>query len=92
MVISSTLHQYFKFYRGRVKKVEVDTKPFTKVESYFVNAKFYIVNDVMQEVLPTIILSTGKAKLKRKVEQCKLTLAGEISQPMITQIEEKEKS
>ena len=46
----------------------------------------------MQEVLPTIILSTGKAKLKRKVEQCKLTLAGEISQPMITQIEEKEKS
>ena len=46
-IIPSTLHQCFKFYRGVVKKVEVDTKSFTEVESYFADAKFYIENDVM---------------------------------------------
>ena len=65
-VIPSTLHQCFKFYRG-VKKLEENTKPFTEVESYFANAKFYIENDVIQEVLPSIIPSTGNAKLKGKV-------------------------
>ena len=59
-VIPWTLHQCFKFYRGGVKKVEADTKPFAKVESYFVDAKFYTEKDVMQEVCPAIILSTGK--------------------------------
>ena len=66
-VTSSTLHYCFKFYRGGVKKVEADTKPFTEVEFYFVNTKFYIENDVMEEVLPVIIPSTRKAKLKGKV-------------------------
>ena len=46
----------------------------------------------MEEVLPTIIPSTGKAKFKGKVEQCKSILVEEISQPMMTRIEEKEKS
>ena len=77
--IPSTLHQCFKFYKGGVKKVETDAKPFTEVESYFVDAKFYIENDAMEEVLPAIIPSTGKAKLKEKVEQCKSTLVEEIS-------------
>ena len=67
MVIPSILHCCFKFYRGGVKKVEADTKPFTEVEFYFVNTKFYIENDVMEEVLPVIIPSTRKAKLKGKV-------------------------
>ncbi|KAL6344176.1 hypothetical protein AAG906_031890 [Vitis piasezkii] len=53
---------------GGVKKVEADTKPFTKVESYFADAKFYIENEAMEEVLPTTIPSTGKDKLKGKVE------------------------
>ncbi|RVW90037.1 hypothetical protein CK203_035859 [Vitis vinifera] len=52
---------------GGVKKVETDAKPFTEVESYFVDAKFYIENDAMEEVLPAIIPSTGKAKFERKV-------------------------
>ena len=46
----------------------------------------------MEEVLPTIIPSTKKAKLKGKVEQCKSTLAEKISQPMMNRIEEKGKS
>ncbi|RVW52984.1 hypothetical protein CK203_072696 [Vitis vinifera] len=91
-LIPSTLHQHFKFYIGGVKKVEADTKPFIEVESYFADAKFYIENDAMKEVLLAIIPSIGKAKLKGKVEQCKSTLVEEISQPMMTRIEEKEKS
>ena len=50
-----------------LKKVETDANPFTEVESYFVDAKFYIENDAMEEVLPAIIPSTGKAKFERKV-------------------------
>ena len=46
----------------------------------------------MKKVLHVIIPSTGKTKLKGKVEQYKSTLAEEIAQPMMTQIEEKEKS
>ena len=49
--IPSTLHQCFKFYKGGVKKVEADAKPFTEVRSYFVDAKFYMENDAMEEVL-----------------------------------------
>ena len=78
-VILLTLHQCFKFYREGVKKVEADTKPFAKVKYYFVDAKFYTKNYVMQKVLPVIIPSTRKAKLKGKFEQCKSTLVGEIS-------------
>ena len=40
--VSSTLHQCFKYCKNRqVKRVDADFKPFTMVESYFVNAKFY---------------------------------------------------
>ena len=66
-VIPSTLHQCFKFYRG-VKKLEADTNPFTKVKSYFADAKFYTKNDVTQKFLPAVIPSTRKVKLKGKVE------------------------
>ena len=68
-VIPSTLHQCFKFYKGGVNKVEVGTKPFIEVESYFANIKFYIENDAMEKVPPVIIPFTGKTKLKGKVEQ-----------------------
>ena len=67
-VIPLTLHQCFKFYKGWVKKVKVDAKPFIKVKSYFTNAKFYTKDDIIQEVLSTIIPSIGKAKLKKKVK------------------------
>ena len=67
-VIPSTLHRCFKFYGRGVKKVEADTKPFTEVESYFADAKFYTKNDVTQKFLPAVIPSTRKVKLKGKVE------------------------
>ena len=78
----------FQILQRGGKKVEVDTKPFIEVESYFADAE----NEAMEEVLPATIPSTGKVKLKGKVEQCKSILVEEISQPMMTRIEEKEKS
>ncbi|KAA0065384.1 ty3-gypsy retrotransposon protein [Cucumis melo var. makuwa] len=44
-VVTSTLHQCFKFYQDGVKKVEADSNPFSEVESHFANAKFYLKND-----------------------------------------------
>ena len=42
-VVSSTLHQCFKYYRnGEVKTVVADAKPFTMAEAHYANAKFYL--------------------------------------------------
>lgn len=57
---SNTLHQCLKFYRGGVKMIHVDTKPFTEAESHFVDAKFYMDEDMVPKALPTEIQSTGK--------------------------------
>ena len=75
-VIPSTLHQCFKFYKGRVKKVEVDAKMFMEVESYFIDVKFYMKNDVIREVFLAIIHSTKNTKFKKEVEQFEPTLRG----------------
>ncbi|KAL0293164.1 UNVERIFIED_CONTAM: hypothetical protein Sradi_6953900 [Sesamum radiatum] len=46
VVVPSTWHQCFKYYRnGVVKKVLDDSKPFTEAESHFVDAKYYIEGD-----------------------------------------------
>ncbi|KAL0294431.1 UNVERIFIED_CONTAM: hypothetical protein Sangu_3218400 [Sesamum angustifolium] len=46
VVVPSTCHQCFKYCRnGIVKKVLGDNKPFTEVESHFVDAK-YCIEDV----------------------------------------------
>ncbi|KAA0056394.1 uncharacterized protein E5676_scaffold120G002660 [Cucumis melo var. makuwa] len=44
-VVTSTLHQCFKFYQDGVKKVETDSNPFSEAESHFADAKFYLKND-----------------------------------------------
>ncbi|CAL8162574.1 unnamed protein product [Prunus armeniaca] len=61
----STLHQCFKFYRGGVKKILGDIKPFTEVESYFTDAKFYMDEDMVSKVIPIEVHSTGKAIPRR---------------------------
>ncbi|KAA0050566.1 uncharacterized protein E5676_scaffold945G00230 [Cucumis melo var. makuwa] len=54
-VVMSTLHQCFKFYQDGVKKVDVDSNPFSEVESHFADAKFYLKNDNSPEVVPVEI-------------------------------------
>ncbi|KAA0039557.1 uncharacterized protein E5676_scaffold775G00710 [Cucumis melo var. makuwa] len=50
-VVTSTLHQCFKFYQDGVKKVEADSNPFSEVESHFADAKFYLKNDSSSEAV-----------------------------------------
>ncbi|KAI5342408.1 hypothetical protein L3X38_010283 [Prunus dulcis] len=64
--------------KGRVKKILGDVKPFTEVESYFANAKFYIDEDVASEVIPIEVHSTGQT-IPRKDEQLKCLSAEENS-------------
>ena len=51
-VVTSTLHECFKFYQDGVKKIEADSNPFLEVESHFVDVKFYLKNDNSPEVVP----------------------------------------
>ncbi|KAL0290843.1 UNVERIFIED_CONTAM: hypothetical protein Sradi_7041900 [Sesamum radiatum] len=55
VMVSSTWHQCFKYYcNGTVRKVLGDSKHFTKDESHFVDAKYYIKDAKKgKEVLPS---------------------------------------
>ncbi|KAA0051955.1 uncharacterized protein E5676_scaffold409G002330 [Cucumis melo var. makuwa] len=50
-VVTSTLHQCFKFYQDDVKKVEADSNSFSEAESQFADANFYLKNDSSPEVV-----------------------------------------
>ncbi|CAL8134871.1 unnamed protein product [Prunus armeniaca] len=50
---------------GEVKKILGDSKPFIEAESYFANAKFYMDEDMVSEVIPVEVHSTGKAIPRR---------------------------
>ncbi|CAL8990815.1 unnamed protein product, partial [Prunus brigantina] len=64
-IVPSTLHQCFKFYKGGVKKILGDVKPFTEAESHFADAKFYIDEDMVSKVIPVKVHSIGKAIPRR---------------------------
>ncbi|KAB5563764.1 hypothetical protein DKX38_003818 [Salix brachista] len=50
-IISSTLHQCFKYCRnGQVRKIMADTDPFTMAEAHFADAKFYFKSNMMEEL------------------------------------------
>uniref|UniRef100_A0A2N9GIS1 Uncharacterized protein n=1 Tax=Fagus sylvatica TaxID=28930 RepID=A0A2N9GIS1_FAGSY len=52
-IIPSTLHQCFKYSKGKqVKKVIANLQPFTEAESHFADAKFYLNCDMVNDVLP----------------------------------------
>ncbi|CAL2271127.1 unnamed protein product [Prunus armeniaca] len=62
--------------KGGVKKILGDVKPFTEAESYFADAKFYIDEDVVSEVIPVEVHSTGKT-MPRREDHSKCPLAAE---------------
>ncbi|XP_008229457.1 PREDICTED: uncharacterized protein LOC103328826 [Prunus mume] len=55
-----------KPYRGGVKKILGDVKPFTEAESYFADAKFYMDEDMVYEVIPVEVHLTRKAMPRRE--------------------------
>ena len=50
-VVTSTLHQCFKFYQQGIRKVNADSKPFTEAESHFADAKFYMKSEDVSEII-----------------------------------------
>ena len=56
-IVSSTLHQCFKYLQSGIKKVNADLKPFAEIEAHFADAKFYIEDDTPNEVLSVEIPS-----------------------------------
>ncbi|KAA0025994.1 retrotransposon protein putative ty3-gypsy sub-class [Cucumis melo var. makuwa] len=62
-VVTSTLHECFKFYQDGVKKVEADSNPFSEVESHFADENFYLKNDNNPEVVPVEISLVRVARL-----------------------------
>ncbi|XP_074284154.1 uncharacterized protein LOC141608708 [Silene latifolia] len=65
-VVASTLHQCLKYYRGGERKIDGDAKPFSKVDSFFHDAKFFEENGTSGEFMPTTISSTGKGGKREK--------------------------
>ncbi|KAA0059652.1 gag protease polyprotein [Cucumis melo var. makuwa] len=66
-IVTSTLHQCFKFYKQGIRKVDADSRPFTKVESHFVDAKFYTKSEDVSEVISTEVPVT-KGTFKNEPE------------------------
>ncbi|KAA0057579.1 uncharacterized protein E6C27_scaffold497G00510 [Cucumis melo var. makuwa] len=66
-IVTSTLHQCFKFYKQGIKKVDADSRPFTKAESHFADAKFYTKSEDVSEILSTEVPVT-KGTFKNEQE------------------------
>ena len=56
-IVLSTSHQCFKFLQSGIKKVNADLKPFNEIQAHFANARFYVEDDIPNEVLPVEIPS-----------------------------------
>ena len=63
-IVASTLHQCLKYYCGGERKINGDVKPFTKVESHFVDSKFFEEDFTHKEMMISTISSTGKGDSK----------------------------
>ena len=65
-VVSSTLHQCFKYCRnGEVKTVVADAKPFTMAEAHYADAKFYL-KDALVEDAQSALETKQQSKQKEK--------------------------
>ena len=52
-VVSSTLHQCFKYCKnGEVKTVVADAKPFTVAKAHYVDTKFYMKDALVEDAQP----------------------------------------
>ncbi|KAA0046253.1 uncharacterized protein E6C27_scaffold284G00560 [Cucumis melo var. makuwa] len=66
-IVTSTLHQCFKFYKQGIRKVDADSRPFTKAESHFTDAKFYTKSEDVSEIISTEVPVT-KGTFKKEQE------------------------
>jgi len=80
-VVASTLHQCLNHYRDGEKKVNGDTKPFAKAESYFADARFFDDDAPLKEAMPATISSTGKRSEKDTLRMIHGGLSGNVKLP-----------
>jgi len=62
------LHQCLKYYYDAEKNINGDVKPFTKVESYFANERFFKEGVALKETMPVAISSTDRRGFKSAVD------------------------
>jgi hypothetical protein len=66
--VLSMYHQFFKYFQdGQIKKVMADDKPFTKAESFFTDAKFYLEDDTLDGIQAITPPSTREVKLQFEI-------------------------
>ena len=56
----------FKYLQSGIKKVNADLKPFAETEAHFVDAKFYVEDDIPSEVVPVEIPSMESKQVEKK--------------------------
>ncbi|KAK4573564.1 hypothetical protein RGQ29_031496 [Quercus rubra] len=78
-IVPSTLHQCFKYLQNGIKKVNADLKPFAETEAHFADAKFYVEDDIPNEVLPVEIPSRESKQSEK--EHDKLVTRKDIPAP-----------
>ena len=78
-IVPSTLHQCFKYLQSGIKKVNADLKPFAETEAHFADAKFYVEDDIPNEVLPVEIPSRESKQSEK--EHDKLVTRKDIPAP-----------
>ncbi|KAH0693502.1 hypothetical protein KY285_020599 [Solanum tuberosum] len=49
-IFSSSYYQCLKYLEGGIERIVADDNPFTKVETHFVDAKFYLKSDIVKGV------------------------------------------
>jgi len=81
-IISSTLHQCFKYCRdGQVRKIVANTDTFTIAEAHFADVKFYFKSNLMEELRsPPDHLEEGRIDSKSSKGN-KSSANEEVSQP-----------
>ena len=69
-VVPSTYHQCLKYFQdGQVKKIVADHKPFSVAESHFVDAKFYLEDDALEEAYVIVSPSSKEVNLHSKTSR-----------------------
>ena len=56
----------FKYLQSGIKKVNADLKPFAETEAHFADAKFYVEDDIPNEVLPVEVPSRESKQSEKK--------------------------
>jgi len=63
-IVTFTLHQCLKCYRGGERKINDNVKPFTKAKFHFIDAMFFDEDEVPEETMPATIAYMGIGSVK----------------------------